>query len=207
MDGVETGADMTRAQPRRDHLIETARRLFNRGGYHQTGIDLIMKESGVSKTTMYKYFPTKEDLIAEVLTRRSDELHAASRAAVEASMRTRPDLPRHAHFEAMFAVTEAWVASADFCGCMFMKAASEYAGADDQVRLAAAAHKARTEALVADLFRDLDATGVLAARVMLVVEGAVATAFTRRDRNAMANARAIIAMTIAMAGGSGMAAS
>lgn len=190
---------MTRAHPRRDHLVETARRLFNRSGYHQTGIDLIMKESGVSKTTMYKYFPTKEDLIAEVLARRSDELYAASRAAVEKSMRDRPDLPRHAHFEAMFAVTADWVASADFCGCMFMKAASEYAGADDPVRLAAAAHKARMEALAADVLRHLDPGGTLAARVMLVVEGAVVTAFTRRDAAAMANAREIVALMLEQA--------
>lgn len=185
---------MTRAQPRRDHLIETARRLFNAHGYHQTGIDLIMKESGVSKTTMYKYFPTKEDLIAEVLSRRSDELFEASRAALEASIRDKPDLPRHQHYWAMFAATEAWTKSADFCGCMFMKAASEYARADDPVRLRAASHKARMEALAADVFRDLDPDGALAARVMLVVEGAVLTAFNRRDVNAMTNAREIIGL-------------
>mgnify|MGYP001252664121 CR=1 FL=1 len=188
-------------QPRREHLIETARRLFNAHGYHQTGIDLIMRESGVSKTTMYKYFATKEDLIAEVLRRRSDELYAASRAAVDASMRERPDLPRHAHYWAMFSATEAWTRSADFCGCMFMKAASEYAGADDPVRLAAAAHKTRMEALAADLFRDLDPSGALAAKVMVVSEGAVVTAFTRRDPQAMANARAVIAVLVAAAGG------
>lgn len=197
---------MPRAQPRRDHLIETARRLFNAHGYHQTGIDLIMKESGVSKTTMYKYFPTKEDLIAEVLSRRSDELYEAGRAAAQASMVELPDAPRHHHYWALFASTEAWTRSADFCGCMFMKAASEYARDDDPVRLRAAAHKARMEALVADLLCDLDPTGTLAAHIMLVVEGAVMTAFNRRDANAMAHARTIIAMMIAQVDGASAAA-
>ena len=37
------------ASSRRDHLVDTAVRLFNRYGYHATGIDTILKEAGVAK--------------------------------------------------------------------------------------------------------------------------------------------------------------
>ena len=46
----------TRPQPRRDLLVKTAYRLFNAQGYHATGIDQILAESGVAKATLYKYF-------------------------------------------------------------------------------------------------------------------------------------------------------
>ena len=60
-------------QPRREHLLNTAYNLFNANGYHATGIDTIMSVSGVSKTTLYKYFRTKEELILEVLKRRHQQ--------------------------------------------------------------------------------------------------------------------------------------
>ncbi len=47
----------------RMHLLDTALRLFNQRGYHATGIDLIIAEGGVAKTTLYRHFETKEDLI------------------------------------------------------------------------------------------------------------------------------------------------
>ena len=63
-------------QPRKERLIGVAAALFNRLGYHQCGVDEIMHQSGVSKTTLYKHFPTKEHLILEVLQRRSNAFFA-----------------------------------------------------------------------------------------------------------------------------------
>jgi AcrR family transcriptional regulator len=37
------------------------------GGFHGTGIDTMMADSGISKRTLYKYFSSKEDLIEAVL--------------------------------------------------------------------------------------------------------------------------------------------
>ena len=59
-------------QAKREHLVETAQRLFSKHGYHGTGIDMILKESGVAKKTLYYHFQSKEELIVEVL-RRYDE--------------------------------------------------------------------------------------------------------------------------------------
>ena len=55
---------------RRDHLIDTAIRLFNENGYHATGIDKILAESGVAKMTLYKHFKSKDELILAALARR-----------------------------------------------------------------------------------------------------------------------------------------
>jgi AcrR family transcriptional regulator len=44
-------------------VIRTAIRLFTSHGFHTAGIDLIVKESGITKTTFYNYFASKERLI------------------------------------------------------------------------------------------------------------------------------------------------
>ena len=61
------------ASTRRDHLVDTALKLFARGGFHATGIDTILAEAGVAKMTLYNHFRSKEELILAVLRRR-DEL-------------------------------------------------------------------------------------------------------------------------------------
>ena len=48
--------------PVRDRLIATASRLFYEQGYHRTGINQILQESGVAKASMYDHFRSKEDI-------------------------------------------------------------------------------------------------------------------------------------------------
>ena len=56
------------AQPSaRDHILDTAKRLFYRDGFRATGIDRIVAESGVAKMSLYRHFPSKDDLIAAFL--------------------------------------------------------------------------------------------------------------------------------------------
>jgi AcrR family transcriptional regulator len=48
-------------------ILESATQLFLKVGYEQTSIDAILLESGGSKSTLYAYFPTKEDLFRAVI--------------------------------------------------------------------------------------------------------------------------------------------
>ena len=48
---------------RRDQLLDTALALFCRDGFHGTGVDRILAESGVAKATLYKHFRSKDELI------------------------------------------------------------------------------------------------------------------------------------------------
>ncbi|GFE13399.1 hypothetical protein Sgleb_14460 [Streptomyces glebosus] len=50
----------------RERLLETADRLFYAEGIHAVGIDRVIVESGVAKSTMYVHFRTKEDLVASI---------------------------------------------------------------------------------------------------------------------------------------------
>jgi AcrR family transcriptional regulator len=48
-------------------ILEAATELFLKVGYGQTSIDAILMQSGGSKSTLYAYFPTKEDLFRSVI--------------------------------------------------------------------------------------------------------------------------------------------
>ena len=63
------------ASAKRDHLIDTALRLFGRDGYHAVGIDRVIAEAGVARMTLYNHFKSKDELILAVLHRRDERLH------------------------------------------------------------------------------------------------------------------------------------
>ncbi len=52
---------------KKQEIIAQAYDAFYDGGFHATGIDTLMANSGISKRTLYKYFSSKEDLIEAVL--------------------------------------------------------------------------------------------------------------------------------------------
>jgi AcrR family transcriptional regulator len=56
------------AQPaKRSEIVELALARFYDGGFLATGVDSVIAGSGISKRTLYKYFPSKDELIEEVL--------------------------------------------------------------------------------------------------------------------------------------------
>lgn len=57
--------------------MEAAFCLFEEKGFALTTIDEIAKKSGMTKPSFYKYFPSKEDLLLEVLELFSNELEEA----------------------------------------------------------------------------------------------------------------------------------
>jgi len=63
-----TPAELTpRKREKRDQIREGARRLFLEKGFARTNTDAISREAGVSKQTLYVYYPSKEDLLEDVL--------------------------------------------------------------------------------------------------------------------------------------------
>jgi AcrR family transcriptional regulator len=56
-----------RGRARLAKILDSATSLFLRVGFEQTSIDAILQQSGGSKSTLYAYFPTKEDLFRAVI--------------------------------------------------------------------------------------------------------------------------------------------
>jgi AcrR family transcriptional regulator len=56
----------------RERIVSTAYDLFSRHGLHAVGVQQIIDESDVAKATLYRHFPSKEDLALAVLDRRRE---------------------------------------------------------------------------------------------------------------------------------------
>ena len=66
---MDTGSEerKPRAQAKREQILSGARKVFLREGFAATSTDVIAREAGVSKRTLYAYYPSKEELFGDVL--------------------------------------------------------------------------------------------------------------------------------------------
>lgn len=69
-DGTLTTEDAAKRKGRKfDHVLEGARTVFLRDGFDGASVDDIARAAGVSKATLYSYFPDKRVLFVEVAKR------------------------------------------------------------------------------------------------------------------------------------------
>jgi AcrR family transcriptional regulator len=163
----------TPVSAKRTELLDAAWRLFYRDGYHAVGIDTVLAEAGVAKMTLYKHFPSKEELIAAVLQRRSRELEATFEEAVAAAGRSPTK-----RLLGIFVMMDTWFRTRDFNGCAFIKAVAEYPDPKSKPHQVAAAHKAMLLSRLTSLAEALPAKSpeTLARALMFLSEGAIVTA-------------------------------
>ena len=127
---------------KRTDILNTALALFNAYGYTAVGVDRIRDEAHASKMTLYKYFPSKEALIKEVLTQRHAQLAEAITQAMAVATTPKEQLRR------LFQWHRYWFSQPDFHGCMFIKARDEHPQHATVVD-AARQHKSWLTALIA----------------------------------------------------------
>ena len=70
------------AAERRQQLLDISLRVFARDGYHETSMNALASEAGVTKPVLYQHFASKRNLVVEVLNRVGDRLHSSIVAAV-----------------------------------------------------------------------------------------------------------------------------
>ncbi|MDJ0950355.1 MAG: TetR family transcriptional regulator [Alphaproteobacteria bacterium] len=182
---------------RRDHLVDTALSLFNRDGFHATGIDKILAEAGVAKMTLYNHFRSKEDLIAAALRRRDEELRDWFVAEVE----RRAKDPR-GRLLAIFDVLDDWFSEPDFEGCLFLNACGEYHTQTHPIHRLCAEHKAEVHGYVRRLAKAAGAEkpGRLAKQLGLLMEGATVMAHAAGDTSPARQAKRAAEVLLKAAG-------
>src|SRR5690349_3011857 len=131
----------------RDRLVAAAIELFYRHGFGAIGIDRVIASAGVTKTTFYKHFESKDDLMVAAVQRRDEwESQAWDRAVRKLA----GDDPAK-QLLAMLDVMDLWFNDPDFRGCMFLNTAVEFPNPHDPIHQAAAEYKRRAR----DHWRDL----------------------------------------------------
>jgi AcrR family transcriptional regulator len=177
----------------RDRLIDTAIALFNRHGFHATGVDRIVAVAKVAKKTLYAHFPSKEDLILAALSRKRAAFADRFLPAVLASS----GQPRD-RLLSLFELAKSWFSDPDFYGCLFINAAVEYSEPGHPINACAREFKtllrgfAREQAIAGGA-ADPDA---LADQIALLFEGATTVAQVQGRPDAATTAKTIAALLI-----------
>jgi len=149
-------------------------RVFYRNGFHCTGLDMILKESGISRMTLYNHFKSKDELIVAALRRRDEIFRNGLMKFVEGASRDPID-----RLYALFEYHEQWFNAEDFKGCMFINASAEYCDPESPARRVSADHKIECTRYIAKLCTDagLDDPEELAEQINILLEGAIVTAY------------------------------
>ena len=136
------------------HLLGVAGALFYRHGINAVGLDWILAEAGVSKTTFYKHFKSKDALVVMALKARDSWEMGAWREAVCLLAGEAPDR----QLLGLVDVLDILFNDPAFRGCQFINAAAEFPNPEDAIHRVAAAHKHANRNWVRDL---AEAAGVL----------------------------------------------
>ena len=170
----------------RDKILDTAFRLFYARGPRGAGIDTVIAESGVAKTTLYKYFPRKDDLVLAYLDKVDQTWFGQLRAAARAS----GDDPR----EQMVGLFDALASACrreGYHGCAFINTAAESEARSD-VHNRTVEHKTVVRAWVTDLARRAGAADpeLLARQLTVLLDGGLSGGVLDADPATPAAAKA-----------------
>ncbi len=170
---------------KRDELVRKAEEIFYREGFHATGMDLLSAETGISKTTMFKHFRSKEELILAVLRLRDENFRNWLFRRMEQAG------PPRAQLSAMFDALAEWFATPEFRSCMFIKAASEYPDPGHPIHTQAAEHKRLLFLQLEKIAAKAGATAPadLARKLLLLKEGAIVTAHLGHEADPAGDAK------------------
>ncbi|TDD19973.1 TetR/AcrR family transcriptional regulator [Kribbella turkmenica] len=130
----------------RTRLLSTAGALFYSDGLHAVGIDRIIAAAPVTRATLYRHFPSKDDLVVAYLTQADDAIRERTTAA-----RT-PDASPDEIIRTVAQSIADDIQRPGFRGCAFLNAAAEYPDAAHPVHQAVRKHRDWFLATITELF-------------------------------------------------------
>lgn len=175
------------ANSTRENLIQAGLDLFHRHGIHLVGLDRILQKAGVTKTTFYNHFESKENFACAVIDRFGEEIHAR--------IRRRFDAPRaeeiKQHLLGIFDVWDQLSSGKSFRGCLLVGAGVASGDRNDPARQAAI----RNKRMLLEAYRDLASNAGIknakrfATRFGLLVDGALVARHLYDDHTEAEEAR------------------
>ncbi|QOV65677.1 TetR/AcrR family transcriptional regulator [Kosakonia pseudosacchari] len=169
----------------REKILSTAEQLIYQNGIHATGMDLLVKTSGVARKSIYRYFATKDDVAAAALNERDERWMHWFRTESD-----KGDTPSDRILN-MFTVLRGWFESDGFRGCAFINTAGEVGDPDDPVRQIAKRHKQQLLEYTLELTEQLniEQPAALARQLLILMEGAITMSYVMGDSSAADSAK------------------
>jgi AcrR family transcriptional regulator len=157
----------------RERILETAYDLFSRRGIRDVGVDEVIASAGVAKATLYRHFPSKDELVLAFLERREQRW---THEWLEAEARRRGATPEE-QLLSIFDVFGEWFRRDDFEACAFINVLLEM-GVDHSAGRACVGHLENIRAIVRGLaeeagLRDADS---VARSVHILMKGSIVAA-------------------------------
>lgn len=176
-------------------ILATAEALIYQNGVHATGMDLLVKTSGVARKSIYRHFENKDDVAAAALSAR--DVRWLDWFRQECDQADGPE----ARILRMFTVLKAWFASAGYRGCAFINTAGEVGDPDAAIRRIAKHHKQKLLDYVQSLTGQLDIERpeALARQLLLLMEGAITVSRVMGDYDAADDAGAVAQLLLKQA--------
>jgi len=153
-----------------ERILQTTDRLFYEQGIRAVGVDTVAAEVGISKRTLYNYYPSKDELITAYLARRFKPVPFTDQPPAEQIL---------GNFERL----ERTFAAGVFRGCPFVNAVAELKEPAHAANKIALAFKEQRRLWFRDLLArlDVDDPDTLAMQLQILADGAIATALVRGD--------------------------
>lgn len=179
--------------PPSERVLDAAEGLFRDGSIDAVGVDTISAHSGVSKSTLYRHFPSKAELVAAYLRRGHERRLQQWMDAIAAT-----DGGPEDRMLGVFDWLEDWFASDGFRGCRFINAAVQLSDPEHPAHDIPGRHKEAVRQLFVDLAREATMTcpDELAQELMLLIDGAVVRALLEGMPSAAARAKRLARLTI-----------
>src|SRR5271168_5037266 len=162
----------------RGRLLSAATHLFCKDGINATGIDAIIDEAGTAKTTLYKLFGSKTNLVHAVLETEGKQWREWFIGAIESGGgNAQTKLIR------IFPALKDWFRQERFYGCPFINAVAEHDKDQKQLRAIAMRHKKVVLAYIEKLAGEMGAAEphMLAHQLALLMDGAIVAAMVSRN--------------------------
>ena len=162
----------------RGRLLNAATHLFCKNGINATGIDAIIDEAGTAKTTLYKLFGSKTNLVHAVLENEGKQWREWFIGAIEAG-----GGDPQTKLARIFPALKSWFGEERFYGCPFINAVGEHDKDAKQFRAIAMRHKKVVLAHIEKLAGEMGAVEPesLAHQLALLIDGAIVAAMVSRD--------------------------
>jgi AcrR family transcriptional regulator len=158
----------------RERILRTAYELFRRDGVAAVGVDSIVAEAEVAKTTLYRHFRSKDDLVVAVLERH-EKLWTSDWLEVEVERRATSPQER---IPVTFDVLYEWLRSESYEGCLFINSLLETHGRSELIRVGSVAALENLHTLITRFAEDAgvrDPVG-FAHQIQVLLRGAIVAA-------------------------------
>ncbi len=165
----------------RQRILDTASTLFYQRGVRAVGVDLVVQEAAVAKTSLYRYFPTKDDLIVAFLEREDIDFWAQwDSVAEQHTVDAYGELVAHMR----------WIgerlARSNYRGCPQINVAAEFAEQDHPARQVSQRHMQALRSRLQRIAKRLGAPkpDQLAAQLAVLINGTFVSSALLRPEEA-----------------------